>query len=235
MWAYSGIILLVVIAGVFADDKTVTVGNFTTKVKGQSGKIAVYKGTNESNGITITFDAIHEIDTAGEKIQKHSYNNFAQLTFTFSDLVNSTYAGSNVSVTEFSFTAVIPLDGSTATLTSYAYIFTSDGNITVDGNDEQVKAGDMKFNAKIENWPFCNTCTQGNKQYTGQNLDFYVEIKGKGALNSTGSGSYVDDDGSKILTPKQVKFSFYLLLCISKCRRKYKVALILLVCWSNGQ
>jgi hypothetical protein len=208
MWTYSFLVLIFVVVGVLAEDKSVTVGNITTKVKGQSGKIAVYRGMNESDGITITFDAIEEIDTNDVKIQSHSYNNFAQLTFTFSNPENTTYIDSNVTVTQFSFTSSITIEGTTATLTSYVFIFTSDGNITVDGKSEEVMAGDMKFNAEIENWPFCNTCQKGNQQYTGKYLDFSVEIKGKKSPNATSGGKYDLGDGLSVLTPKQVRFIF---------------------------
>lgn len=207
MWTYCHAIFVLLLAvGTYGEDKSVTVGNITTKVKGQSGKIAVFKGMNESDGVTITFDSIEEIDENGGIIKSHSYNNFAQLTFTFSDPENSTYPNSNASVTQFSFTSSVPLgsDG-TATLKSYVYIFTADGNITVDGNETEVKEGDMKFNAEISNWPFCATCTAGNKDLTGVFLDFSVEIKGKKSANKTeSSGGYDLGDGASVITPKEV-------------------------------
>lgn len=207
MWTYAcAVFVLLFAVGVFSDEKSVTVGDITTKVKGQSGKILIYKGTNESDGVTVTYDAIEEIDTDEEKIQSHSYNNFAQLTFTFSAPENDTYPNSNVSVTQFTFQASIDVDGGPATLKSYVYIFTSSGNITVDGNDIEVKEGDMKFNAEIENWPFCDTCRHGNKDLTGKYLDFSVEIKGKKEPNKTDdeTGAFDLGDGATVITPKQV-------------------------------
>jgi hypothetical protein len=198
-------ILLVV--GIYAADKTVTVGNITTKVKGQSGKIALYKNGNESDGVTIDFSGIEEVDT----IPSHTFQNFAKLDFEFSDLVNTTYADSNVSVTQFSFKSNISIESKTATLTSYIYIFTSDGNITVDGTDFAVKSGEMKFNVKIKNWPFCGNlglvCSKGNTVVVGNNLDFIVEIKGKKSPSATKPAKKVKydlGDGASVLIPTQV-------------------------------
>lgn len=207
MWTYAcAIFVLLFAVGAHGEDKSVTVGDITTKVKGQSGKILIYKGMNESNGVTVTYDAIEEIGTDQNKIQSHSYNNFASLTFTFSSPENDTYPNSNVSVTQFTFQASIDVDGGPATLKSYVYIFTSGGNITVDGNEIEVKEGDMKFNAEIQDWPFCDTCTHGNKQLTGMYLDFSVEIKGQKEPNKTDdeTGAFDLGDGATVITPKQV-------------------------------
>lgn len=211
-WFYVAVAVLFV--GISAEDKTVTVGNFTTKVKGQSGKIAVYRNGNESDGVTITFDAIKELDSSETEVNKHSYNNFAQLTFSFSNPENTTYRDTNVTVTQFNFTSTIPLGNGTATLTSYVYIFTSEGNITVDGNDFGVKYGDMKFNAEIENWPFCagsgSDCKQGQTFYTGQYVDFSVEIKGKktpeSVTDSGIQGEYDLGGGDTVVVPKKVLY-----------------------------
>ena len=215
--AYLLWIVVIGVVGIYAADKTVTVGDVTTKVLGQSGKIVIFKESNETNGIKVTFDFIEELDTNGETIKgqaKHSFNTFAPLEFTFSELENSTYASDNVSVTKFSFTATIPIDGQDATLTSYVYIFTERGNITVDGESLAVKEGDVKFNVKIENWAFCGQgsteCRSGQTPIVGQNLDFGIEIKNNNEDNETveapasDSNTYDFGGGSKVIVPKKV-------------------------------
>ncbi|KAH3699285.1 uncharacterized protein LOC127861256 [Dreissena polymorpha] len=200
-------------------DKNVTVGGITTKVLGQSGKIKVYKATgNESEGVTITMDEIKELDSANNATPSHSFNTFATMNFNFSQQTETTYKGTDVNVTQFSFTANIrvgqgqTIDG-TAKLTSYVYIFSSNGNITVDGKNMTVRTGDMKFNVKIESWPFCGvgnvSCTQGQTSYKGAYLDFYVEIKGKGSvLNSSAGGNNTYElGGATVMVPTEVIYT----------------------------
>ncbi|KAL4228725.1 hypothetical protein ACF0H5_011768 [Mactra antiquata] len=198
-------LLASVMAGCFAAQQSSTVGNITASVLGQSGKIRLYKGDNVTDGIVITFSAIAELDDNDNKIQSHGYNNFAQLDFTFSDLENTTYMDSNVSVTKFSFSADIPVGGSTATLTSEVFLFNAGGNITVAGEEVEVTAGTMKFNVGIDSWTFCNPCTKGQTQITGAFLDFDIDIKGTSPPNEISPGVF-DFNGTTLITPKEVLY-----------------------------
>lgn len=204
MWMYVALISTLIAIGAYAEEKTSTVGNVTTTVLGQSGKIRVYKGDNMTNGVTITFDDILEIDESGDTIMAHRYNNFAQLTFEFSELENTTYPDSNVSVLKFSFNADIPVESNTAKLTSEIFMFNEGGNITVDGNEVKVDEGTMKFNVKIESWSFCNTCTNKGKDVTGEFLDFSIEIKGASQPTESKPGVYDFGEGASVLVPKKV-------------------------------
>lgn len=215
MWRFTVLlgVSLAVVGGVFGD-KTVTQGGITTKVKGQSGKISLYPaGKTESQGVTITFDAIKEADADGViNEQGHFFNNFARLDFTFSDIEQTTYVNSSVNVAQFSFMSTIDVEANVnATLTSYVYIFKEDGNITVDGEDVEVTSGMMKFNLKIENWTFCNPCTKGNKDYIGEYLDFYINVQSKGTPNKGKNNTFNLGDGATMVNPREVSLC---LLCI---------------------
>ncbi|KAL4228464.1 hypothetical protein ACF0H5_011511 [Mactra antiquata] len=190
----------------FAEQQSSTVGNITANVLGQSGKIRLYKWDNVSDGIVITFSAIAELTDAEEEIRAHRYYSFAQLDFIFSDLENTTYMDSNVTVTKFSFSAQIPIGGNSANLKSEVFLFTEDGNITVAGEEVEVTEGTMKFNVEIDSWTFCDNCKQGNKDVTGALLDFDVEIKGASAPKETSPGVYDMGDGATVLVPRQVVY-----------------------------
>lgn len=206
-------VLVLCVTGVFCD-KDVTVGGITTRVLGRSGKIAVLKGKDQNSGVTITFDAIREIADTGDKIQTKSYENFASLDFKFSDTEQGTYQDSEVNVTMFNFTADIPAEKNDpmapkASLTSYVYVFTAEGNITVEGNNVSVTAGTMKFDIRIDNWNFCKACKASGKNVEGKYLDFVVSIKGKSTpkKRSGNSGTFDLGDDATVLVPRQVYVS----------------------------
>lgn len=212
MYKFYYICVLGAVAGVvYSEDKEVSAGGVSTHVKGQSGKISVYPSDKtQSDGVTINYSAIKEISEDSAEINSHSFNTFASQDFTFSNIVNDTYMDTNVSVVTFSFSAVITIgQGSSApqaTLTSEVFVFREDGTIQVDGEDFEVSAGLMKFNIKIEDWPFCNPCTSGNKNENGMYLDVEIEVKGK--LSSSKSqnkeGEYMLG-GAVMTVPKQVR------------------------------
>jgi len=74
--------------------------HYCTDVKGQSGKISIWKGTKEgsaTDALTFEMDYIKELDTDGNEVgdnlsknEKHSYNTFAVLEFLFSDIYVTT-------------------------------------------------------------------------------------------------------------------------------------------------
>lgn len=191
-------------------DKSVTVGEITTRVLGQSGKITVFKGANESGGVTITFDEISEKTESGAVINEHTLKTFASQNFVFSNQTTTTYQDSGLNVTQFSFSANISDSATTlkATITVYVYIFTEPGIIVVDDQNETVKSGDMKFTVFIQNWPFCGmpgiSCKQGQN---GSYLEFAIEIKGKNApQNITAGKKYSLGDGATVLLSNQVMY-----------------------------
>ena len=215
LWALA---FVVIVVGTYAD-KDITVAGITTKVKGQSGKIAVYKASEGADsGVTITYDAIKEVTAAGEDINSHTFNNFAKMDFTFSDVTAGNYMSSSVNASMFSFMANMTVDGVMATLTSYIYVFRERGNITIDGEDFMVTPGLMKFNVKVEDWAFCNTCkNKGDQSVSGEYLDVYIEIKAKQSpQKGNKNGTYELGDGAMMTVPKEV--SLILMLFYSLAR-----------------
>ncbi|WAR04197.1 ASOMP-like protein [Mya arenaria] len=217
--ACLAVYVTVLVLGVKCADMTETVGGITTKVLGQSGKIQVYKeGKTASTGVTITMDAIKELTSNDTVINSHEFNTFANQDFTFSSSNETQYPDSDVNVTQFNFMSNVSVGkGNTADgmakLTMYVYIFSSDGNITVSGQNYTVKTGMMKFNVKIEDWPFCGsasvTCTHGNRPLTGTSLDLYIEIKGQGSQpNYTDVAKTYDlGNGATVVVPKEVVYT----------------------------
>lgn len=206
-------VIAVITACVRANDREASAGDITTKVMGQSGKIAVYwTGMNESDGVTIAFDSLKTIDSNGTVID--GYDSFASLNFTFSNLQNTTYEGANLSVVYFTFKADIPYRNGTASLTTAVYIFKESGHITVGGENYSVSAGVMKFNVEMANWTFCESCNNGSK---GDSLDFDIEIKGKKSPNKTmGNHTYDFGDGT-IVVPSAVSFYFDIKHRFNRC------------------
>lgn len=195
--SYIFIASLFVLANiVYGIDRLSEFGDILVNVKGQSGKIAVTKAANDKEAkstATITMKSLYEKDKDGNIIgtsgnKKHSFNNFAQLEFAFSPLVNDTYQ--ELACRYFNFTATNIVNEDT-TLTAYVYIFQENGTITV-GEDQEVNVteGSMKFSVQVNNWPFClpknecegtTCCTKGNTYEVGSYLDFTIEMKNNDA------------------------------------------------------
>lgn len=185
-------LLFVLSTPIYTIDRLSEFGDLLLNVKGQSGKIALTKSatdTESKKSTTITMKSLYEKDKDGNIIGtsgslKHSFNNFAQLDFEFSPLVNSTYQ--ELSCRYYNFTATDIVNENT-TLTAFIYIFQENGTITV-GEDQEVdvKEGTVKFSVEVENWPFClaksecsdSTCCQKGSTYeVGSYLDFTIEMK----------------------------------------------------------
>lgn len=204
-----------IFVGICIADKMITTNGITTKVKGQSGKISVYASNmTEADGITITFDAMKEFG-GSEALIDHSYQNFAQLDFIFSNVTEGTYPNSSVDVSMFSFMADIPIDNVNAKLTTFIYMFKENGNITVDDEDIDVKAGQMKFNIMVENWTFCNPCKNKGQDVSGDSLHVDIYVKAKQApKKSDKNATYELGGGSTMIVPKWVStrlFTFFYL------------------------
>ena len=59
------------------------------QILGRSGKMTVSNSNLGSSSVTVTMDALREVDTSGNAVgttgnQKHSFNTFASQDFTFS-------------------------------------------------------------------------------------------------------------------------------------------------------
>ncbi|XP_048760254.2 acidic skeletal organic matrix protein-like [Ostrea edulis] len=169
------------------NDTTISAEKVYLKIQGQSGGMVIGRVQNpdqDNNAVKIKFDAIQEVNSAGVAVgasgrSKHSFNNFAQLDFTFSSLEDTTYK--NLTAKTVSFKASI--SSVNANLTVQTFIITEAGNITIDGESTVVEKGTVKFNINIEGWGFCDAsgnCRKGNQDEIGEYIDLTISIKGKG-------------------------------------------------------
>jgi hypothetical protein len=185
-----------------ATDTTVSAEGVFLKIQGQSGGMIIGRAQNpdqDNNAVKIKFDAIQEMNSEGDVIgtsgnAKHSFNNFAQLDFTFSSLVDTVYE--NLTAKTISFKA--PISSVNANLTVQSFIITQAGNITIDGESTMVEKGTVKFNIHIDGWGFCDAsgnCRKGNKDEIGEYVDMTISIKGKGTPSrKTGNNKHTDGE-----------------------------------------
>lgn len=198
-------VLVTVLAELCRADLLFITRGVATHVKRQSGKINFYPfNMTDADGVSITFDAMKEVG-GGAEITAHTYRNFAQLNFATSDTEDAIYPGSSVDVTKFSCMTDIPLDSVNAKLTTEIYIFKENGSITVDGKHFEVKAGQMKFDVMVQNWTFCNTCTNNGQAVTGEYLDVDIYVKARQTPKKTNKdGTYELGGGTVMTFPKSV-------------------------------
>jgi len=194
---------------VASDVETIQSGDYSVHALGKSGKILINKGTSEDRDfkqVSINLSALREISTTGVAItgtgsNKHSFENFAQLSFTFSSIVDAEKDGLKVKTFVIQAANIV----GTSVLKVRVYIFLEDGEIEI-GNLEkqQVYNGDVKFNVEVENWPFCKSattcsgitcCKSGNVNLVGQFLDLEIEMRSNDKTTPTTQGS---DEGDRV-------------------------------------
>lgn len=202
------------------ENQSMNLGDINVKALGKSGKISISRGkTSDANfkEVTINFSSLKEVDTNGNYVigggsNKHSFENFAQLDFTFSPITNLSKDGVKCNLFTFESSKIVTdLDKLKITV----YIFLEDGEIDIGNSMKQkVKSGDIKFNVEVNKWPFClpsnqcsgNTCCKTGSTYAvGQYLDLEIEMKNndtKASTNTATTSSRVDNitflDNSKI-------------------------------------
>lgn len=123
------------------------------KVLGQSGKISLTGVGGSNNTVTITMDAIKEVDSSGSQVGKsgpnngqHSRETFANTDFSFSELYDTKVSGVEAKAVDFQ----VGLVNDAATLTVQAMLFTENGTISpTDGEEFDVSAGALKFNVVV--------------------------------------------------------------------------------------
>jgi hypothetical protein len=187
----------------FCGDAELEFKNVTVKVLGHSGKIQIAK--NYSNGnttteetVTINFSALKERDAQGNEVGKtgsvkHSFNNFAQLDFAVSEVVETKFQNLTVFSTTLKASKIVKDE---TTFTGSVLIFAQDGEIVTGINETaKVTAGAIKFSVDVEAWPFCDDkidpcegptcCQKGNQREAGAYLDFELEIKGQKEANKS--------------------------------------------------
>lgn len=160
-----------------------------TQVLGRSGKIRFSgTGANFNETIRIEFKEIRERGANGTSVDSdHKLSGFDDVDFTFTNEINTTYANTDIAVRKFSFSATDLLEfGDSSTLTIEIYIFKASGVIQMDGVDTAVQVGTVKWNAIIEDWPFCDASADGDNTSNdcdgdqGEFLDFIVKIGSEG-------------------------------------------------------
>ena len=164
------LILLSMISIVAADITQEKYGT-SINVLGQSGKVTLSR--NEAS-ITITMDAIREVDASGNIVGnkgqlKHSLQTFASQTFTFSDIVDTTYQ--NMSCSTFSFASQLDV----GSIQVDTYLFNTSGDARTVNETWFIQEGDIKFNIQLDNWNFCTPCSDGTAAY----VELDIELKGQ--------------------------------------------------------
>ncbi|XP_062566809.1 skeletal aspartic acid-rich protein 1-like [Saccostrea cucullata] len=196
------LILLSVFYHTHAADPEVSAEGVFVKIQGQSGGMTIGKTKNpdqDNNAVKIKFDAIQEKDSSGNVVgtsgnAKHSFNNFAQLDFTFSSLRDSEYE--NLTAKAINFTASI--SSVNAKMRVETFLFTEAGNITIDGESTVIEKGSVKFNIQLEGWTFCDNsgnCKKGEANEIGEYVDLTISIKGKSTPSrKTGNNKRTDGE-----------------------------------------
>lgn len=203
-------------------DSTLSAAQITTKILGRSGKMTIGRGSNpdtDADKVQVTFDEVMEIDSSGTAVgtsgaNRHSFNTFASLPFTFSALQDTSFGG--IAAKRLDFTADIT--SVSAKLTVQVYIFTNRGVISIDGENSTVTAGTVKFNIQIEGWQFCGnsgvTCSKGANNEIGDGIEFVITIKGKGTQQRKTTDKRTDGEefelggGSSVLLSRKVLTSY---------------------------
>lgn len=157
-------------------------GGTTVQILGRSGKMTVSNSNLGSSSVTVTMDALREVDTSGNAVgttgnPKHSFNTFASQDFTFSPA--STVQYQNMTASYIDFTSTI----NSGTFQVLTYVFQDTGTITHDSEESKVGNGTLKFSVSVTGWNWCtgSNCQQGQTQQTGSFLDFDISIKGSQA------------------------------------------------------
>lgn len=195
-----------------------TISNVTVSVMGKSGKIKIFKKSENlteqiEEEVNIRFGSLSEKDENGTEVGKagpikHSFNNFAQLDFSVTPITPILFQ--NISAYHLNLTASNLIKADT-TFKAMIYIFNETGTIDIGGDDRaNVGPGMVKFSAMIENWVFCKNssicqddscCEKGGVYEIGSYLDFDLEILGNKNASSIKSTTY-DLGNSKLILAK---------------------------------
>jgi hypothetical protein len=194
----------------------ISMDDVSVKALGHSGKISLSRTFNttngtESNDVIINFSHLKELDMNGNEVgksgsQKHSFNNFAQLDFTVSDVNQVKYQ--NLSASKFSLTAS-GIQTSETRLIGSIYVFNQTGMIKNGENETaNVQPGTVKLSVDIENWKFCdmgenstdyNLCQNGQTREEGKWIELGMSIKGKQHAMENGSKNRFSLGGSELI------------------------------------
>jgi len=212
------IILQLLTPSISQESGSMTLDDISVKALGHSGKISITKTTtNSTNGteineVVMDFSSLIERDINGTEVgtsgpNKHSYNNFAQMDFTISEMTTIKYQ--NLTALTFNLFATNLIEASTS-FQGILYIFNDTGSIKAGEREfANVDVGTVKFSVEINNWPFCEVtdqcpgphcCKKGQTVEVGKYLDFEMEIKGKDAAKKTNNNKkYSLGGGSNLI------------------------------------
>ena len=158
------------------------------KVLGQSGKFTIYDleaGETDERAVTVTIDALREVDAAGDSVgtsgnSKHSINTFAAQDFTIVPAVD-VMLGRNYTVPAKKISFQTPI-GDIGRLKVDTFILTAGGIVGAPGDDWGARANDLKWNVELSDWSWCGeaaSCTSGQTVQVGEYVDVDIAIKGK--------------------------------------------------------
>jgi len=131
-------------------------------VTAKSGKMMFTKGDNNVTAVTVSFSKLAELSSSGSPVgmsgsYKHEFTDFANLDFSTTSWINSTYQGLKVKNMNISANVL------TGTLNTRIYLFMESGSITSGSETLPATKCSFKFDVEITNWPFClaQTTTPG--------------------------------------------------------------------------
>jgi hypothetical protein len=220
--AFYTILIICLFSIYHQQDAEQTVDNVTLKILGHSGKMVINKtmiteNSTETESITIRFGALKERNSNGEEVGKagsikHSFNNFAQLDFTISPLIEGTFQNLSVYQTKLTAKKIVVDD---TVFSGYVYIFKQNGTIETGENEKyDVKPGNIKFSVELENWPFCQEeatcpgatcCKNGNLYEVGSLIDFSLEMSGSKKEPTSKDSKSFDLGNSQFILSAYVK------------------------------
>ena len=175
----GAVILLLQIQIATAVDSTLSLGDTTVNILGQSGKMSISINGEESQ---VSVDSVSEVDENGVKVgcsgsTKHCVNSFASQDFTFTAPAVDVAIGDTTAST-IVFSSNIP----TGVFAMTTMIINEDGSVenSVPGGSTEtltLHKGDCKFNIDLSAWTWCTGGCSGGTG-TGAFIDVTVEIKG---------------------------------------------------------
>ncbi len=183
-------ILSLSFSGIIAKDLSMAQGNFSLRVNGTNGNVAVSFKDEES--LSFNFLSLIEKQSNGTAIDSadpktHSFSSFSASNYTVSDFTNGTYQN----LTCFSAEVKSALIGA-STLSAKIHYLSQEGKVSVAKDlTENVQVGSVILSVTVEGWKFCantgNTttdepkCNSNATAIANSVLDFAFDVAGKQA------------------------------------------------------
>jgi len=180
-------VVLLSTSGIFTKDLISSQGNFTLKVNGTTGNIALNFKDEES--LNFNFVSLIEKASNGTAIdvadpKTHSFSNFSGVNYTVTDFVNGTYQNINCLTAQLKGALL-----GSSSLNANIYYFTQGGIIPIEKDlNETVQIGSVVLSFGINGWKFCNNngtasdeaiCNSNGTAIQNSVLDFTFDVSGK--------------------------------------------------------